>query len=177
MISKEEETSKLMQAFLTDDELALVVRSHIKVEEQLDHVLLLNVEEHKYLDKIKLEFSEKVLLAAALGMDEDLIRPLSVLGNIRNKFAHKTDSELTKNDVNNLYSAFTAQGKEVLQKTIKHNPDRPPQLALKYGDLSVKEKFVLMTIYLHSWLRGIVHDEVERMQAVINESPESGNSE
>tara|TARA_Y100001001_G_scaffold158598_1_gene178327 strand:+ start:2313 stop:2846 length:534 start_codon:yes stop_codon:yes gene_type:complete len=165
-MSKDEESGKLIKAFLTDDELALVVRSHIKVEEQLDKLLILFIAEQKYLDKIKLEFSEKVLLAAALGMDEDLIQPLSVLGRIRNKFAHKTDSELTKSDVNNLYKSFSALGKEVLQQTTKNNPDRPPQLSTKYNDMTIREKFVLMTIYLHSWIRGLVHEEVGRMQEV-----------
>ncbi|WP_146083438.1 hypothetical protein [Marinobacter flavimaris] len=169
MQNKDEPNRTLIRALLSGDELSMVVRSHIKVEEQVDHFLVLHVVSYKHLEKISLTFAEKCLLAVALGMDEDLIKPLSTLGNIRNKFAHKTDSELTKSDVNNFYKAFSATGKEVLQETIATNSDRPEQLARKYNDMSIREKFALMTIYLHSNIRGLVHDEVERMNALNNE--------
>ena len=158
---------KLLKVLLGQDELGVVVRSHIYIEEYIDQFLILMTDKNEYIEKMNLDFSNKLRLALALGLDEELHKPLVSLSNIRNKFAHKTDSCLNKSDVNNFYKSFVGEDKDGLQKIIAKNPDRPAGLAEKYSGLSISEQFVIMVIYLNTRLSSIIHSEVERMQKVI----------
>ena len=54
-----------------------------------------------------LEFSEKVSLALVLGLNADLKSAPSVAGNLRNKFAHRLDMEVSQEDVKNLTATLT----------------------------------------------------------------------
>ena len=135
---------KLLRVLLGQDELGSVVRAHIYIEEHIDKFPTLMSDKNEYIEKMSLDFSNKLRLALALGLDEELHKPLVALSNIRNKFAHKTDSCLNKSDVNNFYKSFVGEDKVGLQKIIEINPDRPKDLAEKYSKLAVREQFILM---------------------------------
>lgn len=158
---------KLLRVLLGQDELGVVVRAHIYIEEYIDQFLILMSDKNEYIEKMNLDFSNKLRLALALGLDEELYKPLVSLSKIRNKFAHKTDSFLNKSDVNNFYKGFVGEDKDGLQKIIEINPNRTAGLADKYSKLSVSEQFVIMVIYLNTRLSSAIDSEVERMQKVI----------
>jgi hypothetical protein len=157
----------LIRDLLGEDELGVVIRSHIHIEEYVDKFLALKADNYKYLLKIKLEFSEKILLALSLGLDEDFQKPLIVISKIRNKFAHKTDSALTDSDVNNLYKSFCSREKSELQDMIKNNPDGPDSLAKEYSKLSTMEKLVIMILYMSSKFEMVINEAVNELNMII----------
>jgi len=158
---------KLIKDLLGEDELGVVIRAHIHIEEYVDKFFAIKIDDCNYLAKIKLEFSEKVLLALSLGLDKEFQKPLMVISKIRNKFAHKTDSTLTESDVNNLYKSFCSEEKAELQDMIKNNPDRPESLSDKYSKLSVMEKLVVMVIYMSTKFEMIIDEEVQSLQKMV----------
>ena len=92
---------KKMQALGTDlqseDDLGKVIRGHIHIEHELNQIIFFaaaNPNELKSFDRQ--EFSEKVRLALVLGLKTDLATPLNAAGNLRNKFAHRLDTKLSK---------------------------------------------------------------------------------
>jgi hypothetical protein len=133
---------------LNDDELGAVVRAHILIEQYIDHYLSLAVSNNDYLNKMNIDFSNKTKLAVAMGLDEEIYKPINAITNIRNKFAHRDDFKLDNSDIKNFYDSFTGEDRNGIQEIIAKNPDRPSGLADKYSLLSVKEKFVLMVTFL-----------------------------
>ncbi len=166
--------NRLLTILLGEDDLGVVIRAHIHIEEYIEKFLILKTD-FQYVKKMNLDFSEKLLLAVSLGFNNDLYAPLVSLSNIRNKFAHKTDSVLTKSDVNNLYKSFAPEHKEGLQEIIRNNSDRPEGLATKYADLALSEKFVLMVMSLDILLAQMIHGVVLHMEKEI-ERMESNNA-
>ncbi|MFQ3193962.1 MAG: hypothetical protein ACI9N3_000774 [Colwellia sp.] len=59
----------MFNILLNEDELGAVVRAHILIEQYVDHFLSLVVSNHDYLDKMSIDFSNKVKLAVAMGLD------------------------------------------------------------------------------------------------------------
>jgi hypothetical protein len=166
----------LLRDLLGEDELGIIIRAHIHIEEYVDKFLILKTEEYKYLEKVKLEFSEKVLVGLSLGLDEKFYSPLIVISKIRNKFAHKTDSSLTQSDVNNLYESFCAEDKADLQKIIRDNPDRPATLSSTFKELTIIEKLIVMVIFLTSKFAHIINDEVCELQDKIKKIDNEKNN-
>ena len=137
-----------VRALQNDDELGMVVRSHIHVEGRLNEFLDLAVPEPKRLRELKLRYGQRVQLACALGLDRDLETPLNVLGNIRNAFSHKLDTHLTTEMVNELYVAMTRpHGGNIAQGFI----ETAKQLEIVgHGlrNITPRERFIFCTVYL-----------------------------
>ena len=53
-----------------------------------------------------------------MGLNEEFKSSLLSVGEIRNKFAHQPQFELTKQDTNNLYNSFAAPEKELIQQSL-----------------------------------------------------------
>lgn len=87
-----------------EDELGAVVRAHLHIEASLNKILEEITEKPDLLPRLR--FEQKIKLAAALGLREDLILPLKILGDIRNKFSHRLDAKLTKEMMKDANEAF-----------------------------------------------------------------------
>jgi len=145
------EQDNFLAAVRGEDELGVVIRSHIYVESAL--VLLLEhlVVDKKHLGKLDLDYSQRVDLAIALGLKTEHAPPLHALGTIRNAFAHRLDAKLTKDRVDALYKQFSASDKEVLNVAFKRTSSRVPiEGAKSFRALSVKDQFALMAVALRS---------------------------
>ncbi len=152
---------KMLNILLNEDELGAVVRAHILIEQYIDHFLSLAVIKNDYLNKMSIDFSNKVKLAVALGLDEEIYKPINSITSIRNKFAHRADFKLDSSDVKSFYDSFTAEDRDGIQDIISNNPDRPAGLADKYSRLSIKEKLVVMVILLAIRIESEVKYELE----------------
>ena len=64
--------SKLYRELFGTDALSMVIRVAIRIEEQLDAYFVSRVQNPEFIDRMRLEFGQKVLLATALGLHEDL---------------------------------------------------------------------------------------------------------
>jgi hypothetical protein len=136
------------KALFGQDELGAVVRGTIYVEAKLLQLIGLLVKDETYIKPLKLDFSQHVNLAVALGLDAEYARGLRAFGNLRNEFAHKLDTVLSKERVHSLYEALSYKEKEIVQKSYAMTDDPKPA----YKDLKPKDQFILIAVALHTRL-------------------------
>lgn len=134
------------------DALTVVVRAAIYIESQIIHLIEAYLDP-AHLNKMDLTYLQRVYLAAAIGMEPRLVKPLKALGEIRNKFAHQLDASLSKNEVENFYSAFDPADKQIIQRVYQRTrktsaTKRPSQIK----SLPPLERFTLCATALRSAL-------------------------
>jgi len=137
-----------------DDQLGMVIRAHIHIEAGLNDVLDVLLVSPKHVEKMNLDFSQKVMLATALGLRPRYQSPLLALGTLRNAFAHQLGTTLTKSRVDALYKSFASEDKEIIQ--ISHRKTRSQlddtQVA-EWNRLEPKDRFILMAVTLRALLQ------------------------
>ena len=150
-----------------EDELGVVIRAHIHIEAKLLEFLELLVTDPKYLERMNLDFGQRVNLAVALGLKSEHAPALSALGSLRNAFAHRLDAQLSEDRVNSLYAELSAGDKEVLQlayertNTQMRKSDAPP-----FKKLSPKERFIVISVTLRAMLMTAIREISARQKAV-----------
>jgi hypothetical protein len=162
-----EEDAEFVRAVLAEDDLSVVVRSHIHVENRLLKFIELTCPASKHLKKMELDFSQQVQLALALGLPEDCGPPLHAIGNMRNAFAHSLAAKLSKDRVDAFYKAFSARDKLVVQATydrLQQAATEPKLPALR--KLEPKGQFV----FLATSLRSMVQAHINLAQCVASEA-------
>lgn len=151
-MSAHQSEDAFIQSLQAEDELGLVIRAHIHIEAKLIEFLFL-LADAKALERMDLEYSQRVHLAVALGLKEEYSKGLLALGTIRNAFAHKLGSSLTESRVSNLYGALSSDEKSVVQESYART--ERTQMAhggKKFQALSPRNRFVLIVVALQSVL-------------------------
>jgi adenine-specific DNA methylase len=103
------------------------------------------------LKEIELTYKDKVILSLAMGLNEEFKAALIGIGEIRNKFAHRPNYELSKQDVNNLYKSFPTNEKELIHKCIKTVNNTEGE-SVQFNSLPPRGKFTIMAITLRQIL-------------------------
>jgi len=138
-----------------EDDLGVVIRTHIHIEQQLNELLgLLCCNFNSLEKKARLGYFKKVCLAEALGLMPELSEILKVLGNLRNDFAHKPDMEIDNSNSSRLYDAFSSDGKKILQNVynvIRKNSKN--KVSKSFKKLPPNDKFILLAVTIQSRLR------------------------
>ncbi|ARC91934.1 hypothetical protein B6A42_07300 [Vibrio coralliilyticus] len=125
-----------------EDELGVVIRSHIHVEQYLNALIVkLNVNE-KYLDKMELTYFQTVRLAIGLGLDPRFESALCKLGKIRNDFAHNIRGNLTEDDAKSLYQCLSGTEKNTLQSIVKKTSKELDHEVADYNSSDAKHKYI-----------------------------------
>jgi len=107
----------LMSHLNTEDPLALVVRGHLYVEAALIKRIETVIVDKKAFADARLSFHTKVKLAVALGkVGVDDARGFKALNDLRNDFAHKVETKLTKRDEENLYNVLSASQRKMIKE-------------------------------------------------------------
>lgn len=149
------------QALKGEDDLGAVIRAHIHIESALNRFIEVVFESPKYLERLHLEFYEKVILAQAIGLKSQYAKALNSPGTLRNNFAHRLDTELGKNEVDSLYKSFDGDAKQIIQngfkKTCKAMDIKAPKSITK---LEPRQQLTLIVIAMQKMLE-IVHKEVQ----------------
>jgi hypothetical protein len=130
-----------------EDELGSVIRAHLHIENMLDQLLAKQFPVVERLEELDLTYKDKIVLSLAMGFNEEFKPVLMGVGEIRNKFAHKPDFEITKQDTNNLYKAFPTEEKELIHKTIK-SVNEATGNNLLFNSMNPREKFIIMVVVL-----------------------------
>ena len=140
----------LVDAFKGKDDLGVVIRSHIIVEQYLNDIIesvLLCPE--KYRKEINLDYFDKVRFSVAIGLNERFEGALKALGTLRNGFAHNIRSEISKQDTNNIYAALDPERKKTVQGLFENIKSKNHNLSFPaYRDLVPKDKYLLYIITL-----------------------------
>lgn len=143
--------AKLLHSFEGEDELGVVVRAHIIIEQYINHLLDGLVVNSDYLHKMNLDYAQSVQLAISLGLDPKFHSSLSALGKIRNDFAHKLIPSISKQAVNNLYSSLDPDTKAILNNGIKSLASDTGNK--KQKDFDAKQQFVNIVCVLGAALQ------------------------
>ena len=141
------------QALQGEDELGLVIRSHIHIEANLLALLDALLASSRHADKMNLEYSQRVHLAVALGLLPEYEAPLLAFGTLRNAFAHRPGTRLSKDRVNSLYACLSPKLKTLVRESHERARRKPGhEAALPYNRLSPRDQIVFIAITLHALL-------------------------
>lgn len=157
-------TENFISDLFREDELGAVIRAHLYVEKYVDELLGLLFPYPKELKPLKLDFDGKLCLIAALGVNSTVKKPLSILGGIRNKFAHRPNYKLDKSQIKNLYSSLGSNDKELLHRVYKgiRKDYSEWQNLPDYNLLEPKEQFVLLAIVIRTIISMVKQEISER---------------
>lgn len=138
-----------------EDDLGVVIRTHISIEQSLNKLLDLLCSEPTHLKPAKLEYNEKVCLALALGLTHEYGDALKGLGSLRNNFAHKSGMTLDNSNTTNFYNSFSPSAKNILQQTYSSTKKsvKNSSLPKTLKKLPPRDKFIVMAVTLHSLIR------------------------
>lgn len=89
-----------------EDELGAVVRAHLYIEHELIEFIRARMSPPEALDAIELDFDGRVKLAVALGLNPTFKPALRFVGSLRNRFAHRLEMVITKQEADNLGNAM-----------------------------------------------------------------------
>ena len=153
---------KLLESFESEDDLAIVVRTHIVIENYLRELVCSFLANEKYFENAKLEYSQVVQLSLAVGLQPRFESILKAIGKLRNNFAHKYRDSLNKNDVKNLYNALSKDEKENLQKTTKKVAEELDLDPYKHSDFDVRQQFINISVMLAAVLQKACKEASER---------------
>lgn len=140
----------LVDAFKGTDDLGVVVRSHIVIEQYLNDIIeSVLTKPEIYRQHINFDYHIKVKLVSAIGLHQKFEPALKTLGKVRNDFAHNIRDNITKQDATNIYKALDPEGKEIVQKLYLNIKKRYSDMDLPtYRELCPKDKFLLNIIAL-----------------------------
>lgn len=151
--------SQFQQDLNREDELGRVIRAHLHIENLVKQLLALEFEKPAALERVKLDFSDRVTLLEAYGYGQMLTRPLSALGTLRNAFAHNLSSALTEDRMQSLYKSFDAAGKEIIQGSYQRTRLKSEaKVPRTLGKVPPAERFVFFAISIRAMLV-IAHKE------------------
>lgn len=149
-----EELSKALIS-VDQDELGLVLRSHLYIENLLDELLSLLIPFPEHVEEMSLTYANKVRLACAMGLDRELKSMLLVLGAIRNKFSHNLHQKIDSEMVKNLHGS-------VHENTRKHFPEIVNKISENEGGISSfnqchpRDQFTALVISLWIIMNGAI---------------------
>ena len=154
----EAEVQELTADLFREDEMGAVVRAHIRIENLLIQTIECLLPNPKHLKKLNLDYDGCVTLALALGLNEQFGPPFRALGKLRNDFAHRLDTSLSKQVVANLYDCLGPDDKGQVQacfKRIKYENEETRHVK-RFANLEPGDQFKLIAITLWAAVRAAV---------------------
>jgi len=144
----EELFKRFKDALETEDAVGKVIRTHIFIENQLNRIIELKFENPGHFEEREFTYFQKVDLAVCLGLQVQYAGPLFAIGEIRNKFGHKLDTELTREMLRGLYQSLSQTHKEILQETITEINSTLPtgEKIPKFKHQSPEDQFKLIAV-------------------------------
>ncbi|MCG6232253.1 hypothetical protein [Vibrio furnissii] len=140
-----------------EDELGSVIRVHLHIEYYVNELLKLLAVEPQSILSMKLDYSSKLDLLVALGVDEQTKPMLFQLGRLRNKFAHDLGYQLNNDNVGALYDKLPSAQKQLLHTCYKKVSCKSDGVNDKsYAALLPKSKFTLIAIVIRRHLITLV---------------------
>ena len=106
----------LNDALMKEDELGMVIRAHIHIEHAIIDFLKTQMTD-QVLGALSLDYSGRVRLALALGLHEQFKAALNFVGTLRNRFAHRLDATLSKEDADNFAHALGPENRDIAARS------------------------------------------------------------
>ena len=145
---------QLLESLEHEDDLGMVIRAHIVVEQFLNAIIKSYVVDFDSYKKVKLSYEQTYLFAIAIGVNPRFKSALKAIGTIRNGFAHNLRATtITKQDSDALYKSLDKMEKETLQsdykKIIKDFDEAP------FNQISPRQKFMYCVIIIGAALETV----------------------
>jgi len=141
-------------ALSSEDHLGMVIRGHIHIEHWVDRFLLSAMPRYnKYAKDINADYETKVLLCCALGLTPELKGPLTSIGALRNRFAHRPSYKLTSSEVNNIYATLSGAHQQHLKRAYKELALRYQREEPSFARLGTVERLNLLFMLLRAKLK------------------------
>jgi hypothetical protein len=137
---------ELTKFLMGDDPLGMVLRAHMHIEEEL--IKFIAARDHPEKD-IPRGYARCVELALNLGLREEFRKQLSALGRLRNRFAHRLDATIEKEDAET-FDAAHEPGDNVIEYAYQSALTKLDGVVAKppISDLDPKERVILHIITL-----------------------------
>jgi hypothetical protein len=103
----EDRRTKLFIVLDGEDDLGVVIRAHIHLEHELKEYIAAVVPKSKNIKFSDFDYNGLVALAFAVGLKEEWKTAFLSIGTLRNRFAHRLDMKLTKQEANNFYNSLS----------------------------------------------------------------------
>ncbi|EPO2920307.1 hypothetical protein [Vibrio cholerae] len=154
---------KWKSTFEKEDDLGVVLRAHIIIENIIEDFIGSRVQDVKSFQKMKLTFEQKKYMAMALGFDSRFDRPLKNLTTLRNKFAHDLRDDINQSDVNNFYKSLDEIDKKVINQQL-FAVKNPSQQSLHKGlsDAPVRIQFTVYVTCLCAGIHSFVYSRISQ---------------
>ena len=134
-----------------EDELGAVVRAHIHIEARLNQVVEALTPHPKHLPNLRYE--QRLRLAVALGLNDQILAPLKILGDIRNEFGHRLDTKLTQGMVDKLFKSFAPDDSEVVRSAYQTTQSQLPTVTIPpFEKAGARTQFVMIAVALDKYL-------------------------
>lgn len=157
---------QLIRDLNSEDELGLLLRGHLYIENELVKIIEAHLPHPKKFDIAAINFPKKIYLAAAMGiLSEAEIEPYLFFNKLRNKLAHNLGEEITESDIRGLIESLTPRQLQMLQFAIDSRPER------EHG---LQDCILILFLYLFSMLKhlkGLSFDELTEWKRLY---PEAG---
>ena len=149
----DKDAASLIEGLQSEDELGAVIRAHLYIESYLIQLIEKLIPDQEHLDNMRLNYSQRIDLALALGLIPRFGPPLRILGKIRNDFAHRLDAKLSKKHVTDLYGALDQEDREIILQSFKEAKKKLPEAYPQtFKSLETKDKFIFIVITLRAIL-------------------------
>lgn len=148
---------KLNAALLGEDELGVVVRGHIVIEQELIEFIEMNLVNKSYLNAMSLDYSQRVKLAMALGLSQEKGPALQAIGKLRNAFAHNIEKGISDEDAKNIYKSLGEEAMIVTNRAYEKMPEKSSNYVGKtFKQLEPKDRVILCIITIWAGVAGEV---------------------
>jgi hypothetical protein len=148
---------EFLDALFGEDDLGVVVRTHIYIESGVNSILEQLIPFPEELPRLRYE--QKLKLCCAMGLDKSLLSPLKELGNLRNSFGHDINTRLSTASVSKLLSAVSTDDLDTIIKSYTSTlADTGEALPVSFHDLDPKSQLIGFAIWLNATLDVIRKD-------------------
>lgn len=159
-----EDVSDFYKTMANGDDLAVVVKGAIYIEQQLARLIEVNLMYPSELGQM--EYSSRVKLAIAIGVDPSYKSSLNAIGNLRNKFAHTLKTAIDNSDAESIYQSLSSDAKNICHTMYEKlaKKDRSGKWPSSMRGLSPKDKFIIYVITIRAaLLSAVMHCERVRL--------------
>jgi hypothetical protein len=138
--------SKFLESLDQEDDLGMVIRTHIIIEQYLNVIIEAHLVDVDSFKKAKLTYEQTYLLALSMGLKPRFKGILKTIGSIRNDFAHKLRSDISKQDANALYQNLDEQEKVSMQRNYKNIENEIGEKVEPFSQITARQKFMYCVI-------------------------------
>lgn len=146
---------ELFAMLADEDSLHMVLRGTIVIESELRAILELMLMRPNALDSADLGYGQQVALTYAMGIDEELLKPLRALGTIRNNYAHKIMPEIDQSTITNFIKTMGDRERNMIRSQyglLRDSRKINGEKSEPWDELPPTTKFALCIIVLRAAL-------------------------